>query len=695
MESIVAKGKDIREAIAIGLNLLETTKDHVAIEIIQNETKGFLGIGSKEGIVKLTKVKNEKLEQSKVNELNESVIDEMELIADNVSNQKETPVEKLGETESVIQEPQMNPASSYDGKVWVKDGHLYCKSSPTHFPMVTVQPGISLYKNGLRVKDTTTIISEQDSYEIRVEDEVKDTKWSVSMDNHRLKVVLEVEPGFKITKKVPDIGANHHIELIAEEVKEIQNTLSYEDVLFKLETLNVRHGFNHTEISKALEAVEPGTFEIVTGILPKPGKDGWVEIKVAIETTEGLQEKEDGSVDFREIKTIPSVERGQLLAVVHPPIPGQIGYTVTNEPLPAKQVHPVVLRTGNGVMVVDDKVVATESGRPFLEKRGQLVKISLMQKLTHLGDVDLASGNLRFSGDIEIVGEVKHGMMVEAEGDIMVHKAVDHATLNASGAVIGYGTIIGSEISAGKNNMLVAELGHLLGIIEQHMTNIVEVIGQLSQSAAFKSSDLTRAGIQPLLKILLERKFKNFPPIAKKYVDVVNRSEGYLQDDEWREIAVLLNKLFLSLTNQITSLESIKLLSRKVKDLHELSKTPVEPDSYITISSSVNSKLYCSGNILILGNGCINTKIHAGGTLKIYGVLRGGEVYGRLGVDINEVGAESGTSTLIAVPEDQKIVMKKVMEGCTIKIGHRKYTFTEARYHVTAYLNDNGTIEIQ
>jgi len=697
MESIVSKGKDIREAISIGLDLLETTKDNVAIEIIQNETKGFFGIGSKAGIVKLTKVdkvEGKKLEQAKGSEEKESVIEQMDLIADVVSEQS---MEKLSqaETELVSDDPQTNRVSLLDGKVWVKDGRLYCKSSPSHFPMATVHHGITLYKNGQRVADTTMIVNELDSYEIRVEDEVQDTKWSVSMDNHRLKVLLKVEPGFKISRKVPDIEADHHIELRVEEVKEVQNTLSYSEVLDKLTVLNVKHGFNQSEISKALEATEPGTFEIVTGIIPKPGKDGWVEIKVDMETTEGLKEKEDGSVDFREIKTIPSVERGQLIAIVHPPVPGQIGYTVTNEPLPAKQTHPIILRTGKGVMVVEDKIVATESGRPFIEKRGLLVKISLMQKLTHLGDVDLASGNIRFSGDIEIVGEVKQEMMVEAEGDILVNQAVDHATITATGAVIGYGTIIGSEISAGKNNMLIAELGHLLGILDQHITNIIEVIGQLSLSAAFKSSDLTRAGIQPLLKILLERKFKNFPPIAKRYVEAMKRSEGYLQDDEWREIAVLLNRLFLSLSNHIISLESIKFLSHKVKELHELSKTPVEPDSYITISSSVNSKLYCSGNILILGKGCINTKIHAGGSLKVNGVLRGGEVYGRLGVEIDEVGAESGTTTLVAVPEDQKIYMKKVMEGCTIKIGHRKYTFTETSYHVTAFLNDDGTIVIQ
>ncbi|MGG4041200.1 Jag N-terminal domain-containing protein [Bacillus smithii] len=56
MRSVVSKGKNIEEAIQLGLKLLDTKKEEVDIEIIQHETKGFLGIGARKAIVKLTKV---------------------------------------------------------------------------------------------------------------------------------------------------------------------------------------------------------------------------------------------------------------------------------------------------------------------------------------------------------------------------------------------------------------------------------------------------------------------------------------------------------------------------------------------------------------------------------------------------------------------------------------------------------------
>lgn len=682
MQSIVSKGRDINEAIRRGLDILETTKEKVNIEIIQQDKKGFLGIGSKGAIVKLTK-----------NELTSSKI-----VSDHIEKQLLGMIVEKEETRTKLASDISEKATPFVldnevlGKVWIKDEKLFCNSSPTHFPMVTINQGIKLYKNNELVKENTTIISEKDIYEIKVENECKETNWKITMDSEKLKVLLYVEPGYVINRRVPDISADQHIDIIVSEEKEIHNKLDYSEVMRKLEELRVKHCFNQDEIVRAMETKEPGIFEIATGIQPKQGKDGWIEIKVDLEIQEGPIEKNDGRVDFREIKTIPKVERGKVIALIHPPIPGQIGYTVTNEPIPAKQTLPIVLKAGKGIAVADGKIVATESGRPKIEQRGQLVKVSIMPKLKHIGDVNLTSGNIRFIGDVEILGEIEERMLVEAVGDIMVNKTVNMATLTSSGAIISYGNIIGSELSAGKNNMLITELGHLLGIIHQNTEKIIDLIRQLMQSPAFKSSDFSRGGLQPLIRILLEKNFKNFPPLVKKYIEAVRRGEDFLEDEFWKTVAVSLSQLFLSLTNEVTTLESITELSQKMKELHDISETPVEPNSFITIPNALNSKLYSSGNILILGQGCVNTKVHAGGSLKISGILRGGEVYGGLGAEVNEAGAESGTPTVIAVPSDKNILINKAMEGTTIKIGNVKYVFKETRYNINANLDDNEHI---
>lgn len=141
MSSIVSKGKDINHAIAIGLDILEAKKSEVSIEIIQNESKGFLGIGSKEAIVKITKI-NDTNKQKDIDPF-----DLVEKIASELPGQHNF-IEEYKEDNS--EDTQLE---SLAGKVWVEDGRLYCNSSPTHFPMVTIPDRVKLYKNGLRVSE--------------------------------------------------------------------------------------------------------------------------------------------------------------------------------------------------------------------------------------------------------------------------------------------------------------------------------------------------------------------------------------------------------------------------------------------------------------------------------------------------------------------------------------------------------------
>ena len=189
MQSIISKGKDINDAIEIGLEILDVTKKEVNIEIIQSETKGFMGIGSKQAVVKLTDLES----NSSLLTNHKQIIDDIDLEKLITENSNEN-IEQIPttSTKNYIRDKDMNEEFETDlleGKVWVKNGQLFCKSSPTHFPMVTINNGIKLYKNSQLVKEKTTIISEKDLYQIKVENEEKETKWTVSIDKDQLKVI--------------------------------------------------------------------------------------------------------------------------------------------------------------------------------------------------------------------------------------------------------------------------------------------------------------------------------------------------------------------------------------------------------------------------------------------------------------------------------------------------------------------------
>jgi predicted RNA-binding protein Jag len=677
-QTIISKGNNVKEAINLGLEILGATNEEVLIEIIQKEKKGILHIGSKPAIVKLTKIKTQK------------------------DQNEETTKDAVQGTLAVLNENKekksmaLNPSSTeeLEGKVWVKNGQLFYKTSPFLYPTVTIGRGVKVFKNH-QLMNGTIILEKNDQIDIQVEKEqIVKTKWSITIDEKKLNVILQVEPGMKKTCKLSDIPPSHHIELNAEEQIEIQNDIQYKQILQKLKELNVVHGLDYSKIVEAVNTKEPGSFIIAKGVEPKEGKNGWVELIINTNQQKGPKLRKDGTVDFRELTNIPTVTEGQVIAVVHPPVRGVPGITVTNEPILPKEPYPVTVRLGKGVSMVEEgtKIVATETGRPHIEQKGQMVNVSVIPKFIHHGDVDVSTGNIRFKGDIDITGSVQDEMNVEADGNIVVFGNVNRASVTSKQSIFIHHNVIGSIVSAGENHMITSELIHLLSSIEQQLKQLIFGIKQIMTTSTSKEIDLKQNGLFSLIKLLLDQKFRMFPMTIKQYIDIC-RNEKHFLEDEWMVLAEQLqNCFFSSVPNDCHSLGYFTMLLNHVRELLNKHQDRKSQDASVELLYALNSTIYCSGDITILGQGCYNSKIHAGGLLRINGVLRGGEVYARGGAVIKEVGSPVGVSTFIMVPHDQTIKMERVWEGTTIQIGKVKYSFYKELRFVEVALNEQGQI---
>lgn len=286
-QTIIAKGRNIDEAIDVGLEILKSARENVVIEIIQKETKGILGIGFKPAIVKLTKIQEQKNNE-------ENIEDKIKNLPLDTHHSSIDGNEKEELAEQNIQEDDL------EGKVWVKNGKIFCKPSPLHYPTITIGKGVQLFKNNELVTGTT-VVTETDQFEIKIKEETIETKWNITIDQEKLNVVLHVEPGMRKSFIIKDIAPDYHIELNAEEYVEIRNDLEYKQILQELESLNVTRGFDFVEIRNAVNTNKAGSFIIATGVKPKEGKNGWVELKVNMDSQQtGPKLREDGTVDFRE-----------------------------------------------------------------------------------------------------------------------------------------------------------------------------------------------------------------------------------------------------------------------------------------------------------------------------------------------------------------------------------------------------------
>ncbi|MDF1569284.1 MAG: FapA family protein [Spirochaetaceae bacterium] len=197
-------------------------------------------------------------------------------------------------------------------------------------------------------------------------------------------------------------------------------------------------------------------FLVAEGTEPVHGADAKVLYNFETEPDKvHIQEREDGSVDFKELNKFQNVVKGQPLARKVSPEPGKDGRTVYGRYIPAKDGNDLEIGLGKNVTISDNgaTVVATASGHVML-KNG---KITVDTVLTIPGNVDSKTGNVNALGSVVIKGNVEDGFSVTAQGKIEVSGFVGKANLNAGGDIIVSRGINGGEgdefghITAGKS----------------------------------------------------------------------------------------------------------------------------------------------------------------------------------------------------------------------------------------------------
>ncbi|WP_137223169.1 DUF342 domain-containing protein [Shewanella sp. MEBiC00475] len=239
------------------------------------------------------------------------------------------------------------------------------------------------------------------------------------------------------------------------------------DVLNTLKNQKIKMGLSKPKIMalmQRLSILPPG--EVCEGIIAcgkiaVNGENAILERKVALARERLLQpqEREDGSVDMRNLGALITVNPNDLLMIKTPATIGTPGFNVhgdVQQQTPGKD-KPMEPGTGTSFHPKDpNKLIATVSGQPVENKKGMQVDDMLQIK-----DVDVRFGHVNFKGSILITGDVHEGMEVKATGDVTVMGFVESATIEAQGDVIISKGVIGRLIK------------------EQELSNHIKANGQI------------------------------------------------------------------------------------------------------------------------------------------------------------------------------------------------------------------------
>jgi uncharacterized protein (DUF342 family) len=239
------------------------------------------------------------------------------------------------------------------------------------------------------------------------------------------------------------------------------------EILTHLKKNNVCMGLSKLKIQallKQLSTLKPGEIcqsEIAQGKAPVNGLNAVLERKVFLARERLLQpqEREDGSVDMRNLGAMIVVKANDLLMVKHLATEGTPGYNIKGEVLKQKPGKDAVLQAGTGTAFHPkdpNKLIATVPGQPVETRTGMNV-----DDILQLKDVDISTGHVTFKGSILITGDVHEGMIVKSSGDITVMGFVDSATLEAEGDVTVSKGIIGRQIKANEYSTNIYSQGQI------------------------------------------------------------------------------------------------------------------------------------------------------------------------------------------------------------------------------------------
>ncbi|MFZ5631730.1 MAG: DUF342 domain-containing protein [Bacillota bacterium] len=556
-------------------------------------------------------------------------------------------------------------------------------------------PGVRLIVNSRECTQPTPV-SMTDTVRVETVGELKELtegKWSVTVSSDGLQAILRTRPTVVVHRELPDLPAAKILQLAVVEREERLPPLTWDELLQELSRLGINYGVDWEACSRGVASCDEEEVVIARGIPAEPGKDGRVELLFSSNSKVPVLAGEDGAVDFRERYVFTSVEAGEILAVKHPPGPGRPGTSVKGEVIVPPSPRDFILSAGEGAVLTRDgeQAVAARAGRPVASRRRGSVRVSVLPELVHDGDVDLTSGNIVFKGDILIAGNVAEGMAVEAGGNVRVGGLVSGTRVQATGSVLIRGNILSSVVIAGGVPAFLQGMlpqVHALAVGLQEMTMAIR---QLLGHPAFKQGDLKR-GIGPLVKLLLEGKFRHLPAAVKTIKKQVETVPPGMAAEGLEEFIREVERALVRSPLSVRELQEVETLVRRAGEWEQAFASTPSAESDVVASSVLNSTIIATGSVRVAGSGCYNSRIQAGKKVTVSRIFRGGEIQAGGDVHLGELGSRGGATTRVVTGPAAVVTVKYAFENALVLVGGRAYRFDRGEKDVRLWLDKEGNL---
>jgi uncharacterized protein (DUF342 family) len=224
-----------------------------------------------------------------------------------------------------------------------------------------------------------------------------------------------------------------------------------EDMIRKaLEEKGVVFGYKENEIAGIAKSHTYGMDVVVAAWQPpENGVDGTITWKFDRETAGKPIEDDRGNVDYKNLGTVRNVYKGDVLAEITFPTDGVPGSDVRGSTLVPKAGKKASYQVGSNTALTEDgtRIVASSDGALVFKNGTFAIEHELIIKT----NIDFATGNIEFIGDIVVNGDILEGFMVKsfsgnvnikggvyggeviAAKDVVIKKGANHSKIEAGG----------------------------------------------------------------------------------------------------------------------------------------------------------------------------------------------------------------------------------------------------------------------
>ncbi|OOM10501.1 FapA family protein [Clostridium saccharobutylicum] len=325
-----------------------------------------------------------------------------------------------------------------------------------------------------------------------------------------------------------------------------------------------------------------------------------------------------------------------------------------------------------------------------LKQEGHAVKkgIVSVNSVYAIDNVDLKSGNIHFSGNVDIAECISEGMEVKAGNAVNVGKNIDSAKVVASGEINIKGNVINSTLFTGQIDMekklYLDNLKEYNSILEQILHTVNEV---LESNTNFKK-------IGEIVKVLIEKRFKAVPKLSLNII-----THSICEDDGNSELVNFIrNKMMALNVLKIKSLEELSELKELLENEIDFFSDAIIVPADIKIGYCQDCVIKSTGNIIIDGKGEYVSTLTALKNIEFTqkdSVARGGVISAGKNMKLGIVGSPAGVATRLEVAKTGIITANIAYSNTVFCFGKKSRILDVSGKDIKAYMKEDGEIIIE